>query len=549
MTHETKTDIVAEARRVIEKAADADATDPSTPRGADHRARFTDAALADEFARAELIGRYAWAAGLGWLAWDGRRWAECGDVDVVEVARRWALSGVSRAVKRLRDGPGSDDEIKAWLAVAKAAGRLAGIARLARGVEGVRRDAADFDARPDLLNTPTGVVDLTTGKLLPHDPDLLLTKMTGVGYDPDAKHADWSAALEAVPEDIRAWLQVRYGQAATGYMTPDDRLIVQQGSGENGKTTVTAGVAGALGDYYLLVSDRVLLANPGDHPTELTDLRGARLAMIEETPEARRLSEARLKKTVGTPQITARRIRQNNVTFDATHSLFLSTNYKPVIEETDHGTWRRLALVRYPYTYRKPGEPLTGPHDRTGDPTVRQRVEAGRNGQHEAVLAWLVAGAVVWYRLGRVMPELPERIETDTRKWRLEADVIMRYREDHLVFDHNTHIMGQDLQTHLNAWLVARGHKGWSAKLLASRFGEHDEVRPRVEHRRVYRAEPGLSRPPQGTALLPQTPVPERFHAWTGVRFRTPADDQAEAAENQACDTPDDGLEQNGQAL
>src|SRR5690606_21387284 len=150
-----------------------------------------------------------------------------------------------------------------------------------------------------------GVVDLTTGELLPHDPDLLLTKTTGGAYRQDAAHPDWPAALEAFPADVPHWLQLCYVLAVTGLITPVDRLVVQLGFRENCKTTLTAGVAGALGDYYVLVSDRALLANPDQHPTELMDLRGARFALIEETPEARRLSVARLKKTVGTPQIKA----------------------------------------------------------------------------------------------------------------------------------------------------------------------------------------------------------------------------------------------------
>ena len=36
-----------------------------------------------------------------------------------------------------------------------------------------------------------------------------------------------------------------------------------------------------------------------------------------------------------------------------TFCLFVSTNYKPRVDETDHGTWRRLAMVEFPITYRK----------------------------------------------------------------------------------------------------------------------------------------------------------------------------------------------------
>ena len=75
--------------------------------------------------------------------------------------------------------------------------------------------------------------------------------------------------------------------------------------------------------------------------------------------------------------ITARYIRQDNITFRASHSLFTTTNYVPVVSETDHGTWRRLALLRFPYTFRKPGEELQA-GTTTGRATRRSR--AGSSG-------------------------------------------------------------------------------------------------------------------------------------------------------------------------
>jgi putative DNA primase/helicase len=82
----------------------------------------------------------------------------------------------------------------------------------------------------------------------------------------------------------------------------------------------------ALGTYGRPISHRVLLAQPGQHTTELTDLRGLRLAVLEETPEEGRLDTHQLKATIGTPQITARRIRKDDITFDTSHSLCLNTN-------------------------------------------------------------------------------------------------------------------------------------------------------------------------------------------------------------------------------
>ncbi|HZN74821.1 MAG TPA: phage/plasmid primase, P4 family [Micromonosporaceae bacterium] len=491
--------------------------------------RFTQTFLAEEFAGGELAGRFRWARGLGWLSWDGRRWAVCPEETVVERARQWAKRKLGEASHSIRTGRSEAlQEVKAWLAVARTAAGLRAIVSLARGIDGVITDAAVFDAHPDLLNAGNGVVDLRTGELSPPDPTLLLTKLAPVDYHPDATHPDWTAALQAIPEDVRAWYQVRLGQSTTGHMTPDDVLVVQQGGGENGKTTVLGAVEKTLGDYAVLVSDKVILADPRAHSTERMELRGARFALVEETPEARRLSVSLLKKVLGTPTMTARYIRQDEMRWEATHSLWLSTNYLPLVEETDHGTWRRLLALRFPYTYVKPPAVPAHEMERPADPTLRDRVRGGRDKQHEAVLAWLVTGAVAWYATRREMPPPPRRVVADTHAWRIETDLILAYLGERLVFASGAHVMATDLLDDFNAWLARHGHRVWSDKVFSSRFGGHHEVtRNHVEKGRP-RGSAGLSRPPVRSTVVPIQPVPERYNAWLGVEFaresHTPAD-------------------------
>lgn len=487
-------------------------------------AAFSDAMLAETVADAILDGRYCWSAGLGWLKWDGKRWVRCPDAAVIESVRGYAIEQFRRAA--------SEAEIEGWLSVLGRS-RLTSITTLAKGITLVSSD--DLDAHPDLLNAANGVINLTSGELIAHSPQLLLTKLAPVNYVPGAKHADWDAALAAIPSEVRDWYQIRAGQAISGYMTPDDLMVVQVGGGENGKTTLTSGITGALGDYYTLISHRALLGDPSQHPTELMSFRGARFALLEETPEERRLSVVRLKSVIGTPQIKARLMRQDDVTFDATHSLFLSTNYLPVVEETDHGTWRRLACLRFPYTFRKPGDPLTSPHDRTGDPGLRERLALGDDGQHEAVLAWLVAGATAWYEADKVMPPLPERVQADTRAWRAESDLIVAYLDERIIFDTNAHIMSAELLDDFNEWITRRGHRTWSDRTFAARFGGHGETATHRVEKKNIRARDGLSRIPLHQWDT-QKPVPTRYHAWLGVRFRTDADDRADDEPTQSVD-------------
>lgn len=478
-------------------------------------ASMTDAMLAELISREILDGRFCWSSGLGWLRWDKKRWKRCDEVEVIEPVRKWITDVVAAEL------PHAADDWRKRLALTGllSRGRISAVTALTRGI--VRVDSEVFDSHPDLLNTPSGVVDLRTGQLGPHDPTLYLTKITAVGYTPKAAHDDWDAALQAVPESAREWFRVRVGQALTGHMTPDDVLLLLQGGGENGKSTVMGTLMEAAGDYHVLVSDRVLMADPGSHPTELMDFRGARLAVAEELPEARRLSVKRLKDTVGTPRMKARYIRENSCEWETTHSLFLSTNYLPIVEETDHGTWRRLLLLKFPYKFLKPhDEPTGAPHERRGDPGLRQRLKQGR-AQREAAMAWMVDGARRWYEAGQVMPQPPESVEMDTRAWRAESDLILGYWADRVEPMPGAHVMARDLFEDFNAWLATHGHQKWSDKTFVSRFGGHDETaRHRLVRKQIRRAD-GISRPSPGGAWADSLPpVPGVYWAWLGVRFR-----------------------------
>src|SRR5215212_5457981 len=112
---------------------------------------------------------------------------------------------------------GNTNAVEGWRTMLSA-GRERSVLSLARGI--VERQVTDLDRDLDLLNTPSGVVDLATGELLPHDPALFMTKITGAEYRPGFTHPDWDTALEAVPADIQDWYQLRLGQAITGHITP-----------------------------------------------------------------------------------------------------------------------------------------------------------------------------------------------------------------------------------------------------------------------------------------------------------------------------------------
>lgn len=475
-------------------------------------AAFTDSVLADTLCSEELEGRYRWAAGLGWMQWNGRVWGECTDVTVTETVRLWALEQFQRVLDKQRSDPHRDSQtqIDGWRSVLGGS-RLRALVGLAKGILECAAEA--FDSDPNLLNCPNGIVDLRTGLLMPPDPDLLMTKIAGTDYVKGAVHPDWDQALTALPPDVRDWFRVRIGQAITGHTPPDDLVVISQGGGSNGKSTVADTLSAAFGKYHTVVADRAMLGNASEnHPTELMDFRGARWAILEETPESRQLDMVRVKKLAGTGEITARRIRQDSVTFQATHSLFINTNYRPVVTETDHGSWRRLALLRWPYTYRRTQAECRGPMDRVGDATLRQRVKSDPR-ILEAALAWAVSGAADWYAAAGVLPEMPDRVRNDTAAWRMESDPVLGFISECLVFDRKAHVLSAELWSRFCSWMEEKQNKEWSQKTFLARFGGHDACSQNGVDMKVMKPREGLSR------LNGASPTGSTYRAWRGLRF------------------------------
>jgi putative DNA primase/helicase len=513
---------VAVAAHPADPAAAADGDGPWAAEAPDGGGvqRLEDAHIGERIAEDHLRGKFLHASGFGWMKFDGRRWAPATDAVVSEVIRQ-ALIEFNRSEAESRAEPARLQQISRMLSASRIRS-LTFIARLLLQAEG------QFDAHPDLLNVANGVVDLRTGELRPHDPDLMLTKLAPNEFIPTARHLDWEQALGAVPDDAVGWLQVRLGQGITGHTVPDDRLVVLKGSGANGKTTILDGIREALGpDYAVSMPDRVLLARQGDHPTELMTLRGARLALMEEFPELGHLNVKRLKDALGTGEMTGRLCGRDTVAWKPSHTPIVTTNYLPRVDESDDGTWRRLVLLEFPYRYCRPGTPLRSSWDREGDPRLRERLRNARDGQREAVLAWLISGAVRWYQSDRHLPHDPQSVQDATARWRKNSDVLLRYIDERLAFDPQAQVMATELFEDFNEWLQANGHRPWSDQSFSARFAQHGEAIANGVQKKRARQSPQmclsrrLNRVSWATGVPTGIVSPAQFTAWVGVRFQT----------------------------
>lgn len=481
--------------------------------------RYTDAMLAGRITRSRLAGRACWTAALGWLHWDGQRWATVEDEVLHEIARKWVLAGYAAAVEAYRNLSNPDHKlaedpaVKGW-AAAQSANRIASIIRLAKGI--LIRDAADFDRDPDLLNTPGGVVDLRTGEVHPHDPARLITKITGVAYVPGAESPALKAALEAIPDDSREWLQRRLGEAATGHS--GEQLVLLSGTGRNGKTLLMGAAFRALGGYAAKVPNTLLLRqrHSGAATPEKMTLRGVRLAYMEETPEDGYLDANMVKDLLDAEEIEGRHLFKNIVSWKPTHSMFLNTNHPPTMGDTGDAAWRRLTRLDFPYRFRRADEQIESDRDRRGDPELKRALSGEQAGQ-EALLAWIVAGSRAFYAAG---PEeaAPVSVAAGIQRWREESDDLLRFIAEEMAWDSDSMVARSDMYEAFAEWLRRGGQRAPSVKTFGQRMKAHSILGRKLTHGQGPRER--CSRPENRLTDGLMRPLGARVLVYGGLSFR-----------------------------
>ncbi|WNI28614.1 phage/plasmid primase, P4 family [Streptomyces sp. ITFR-6] len=350
-------------------------------------------------------GGVRYADGIGFLVWDGRVWAPGGG-DVRSALLQMGAELISSG----------DDGARKLALKALSNLSIKNVIEVLPSVPGVRAEAADFDARHDLLSVANGTVDLRTGKIHTHTPADMITKRLAVAYHPDAPAERWNQFLtEVFPghPDLPGFMKRLVGYGCTG-STSEHCFAFMHGQGSNGKSVfldalihVFRGVTQATQFSTFEKSVNVGQASP-----ELASLRGARLVTASETEKYSRLAEALVKQLTGGDPITCRFLNQNPFTYVPSFLLLVAGNFKPAILSQDEGTWRRVKLIPFDatFSYARGNKDTTLP--------ARLREEA------EGILAWAVAGAVEWYAQG--LGE-PSSVATATQDYRESEDRLQEF--------------------------------------------------------------------------------------------------------------------------
>lgn len=407
-----------------------------------------------------------------WYYWSGVRWK----LDVTNKFEQCLLKVLG---KMWREALANQD-LRTVVRSCQSASAHEGIKKIAGALPEFALEANQLDCDPYLWNCLNGTLDLRTLELRPHDPADLITMVCNASYDPDADYTLWEEFYlsKVLPsEDVRGFLQRVTGLMLIGVQR-EHILPIFTGSGRNGKGVYERVIRYVLGDYAILAAADLFTASPNAHTTSQLDLRGKRLAVVNETEKGAKLSEALVKAMTGGGSHRARGMHQDNVEFEQSHLAIMITNDLPRVTGEDAAIWDRLTVI--PFNIYIPREEQ--------DPDLDDKLKAIGSG----ILLWAVRGWLDYRDHGGLRP--PGAVQARTERYREDSDFVGKFIDECCVRDIKSNTSGNDL---------LKAYRQWINYDTALEIGLHEFIKA-LKKRGIPRSTRG-AKPMRGIRLLSTT--------------------------------------------
>jgi putative DNA primase/helicase len=305
----------------------------------------------------------------------------------------------------------------------------------------------ELDQDPWLLNCPNGIIDLHTGKLMPHDPEKNMTKMIDAEYIPRAKCPTFESFIDGVfsgNKNVIEFMQRFLGYCLTGD-TREQQFVIAHGSGRNGKGTLLNLITEILADYAKTTPTDVLYSKKFDKASnDIARLSGARFVLASEGEKGKKFDEPLIKKMTGQDMLAARFLYRETFEFMPQFKLVLMTNDKPVASEEDAALWSRIQLVPFVNKFEGANQ----------DKNLKYRLREPK--ETAGILQWLISGCLEWQRIG-LNP--PEEVVHATREYRSENDKLQDWIDECCCVNENAVSSSTELYRNFQAWSLENGER------------------------------------------------------------------------------------------
>lgn len=410
----------------------------------------TDSKCGEMIARYFPYSRYNTTA-KSWYYYDGTRWTL--DAEGMQIERAAVMFEKSLQYYSIFFVESADllpDDLSDFR---KACDSLARRARRDSAIKDARKFnffcSEDLDTDLDLFNCQNGILRLSTGELLPHDPKYLISKIAGVEYRPEVHRGDFPVFVDQImqcdAEKVR-FLQTASGYFLTGKPVLEMMVIFYGATTRNGKGTFCETLMRMFGDYGASIRPESLATQrnkSGSSPSDdIARLAGIRFVNCSEPSKGMKFDEAFVKTITGGDKITARHLYERSFEFYPQFSIVINTNYLPTITDTTLFSSGRIAVV---------------PFDRHFEPSEQDRGLKGRLREPEnlsAVLNWVYEGYLRYKSEGLAIPE-SVRMATDA--YEEDSDKVKRFLTEVCEDAPGTNTAASELYSQYATWCKDSG--------------------------------------------------------------------------------------------
>lgn len=417
-------------------------------------------------------GKIKYSAMRGWYAWEGRYW-----IPEESIVRRLYHDTVVKNLYAEVEASYAENDadltksLMQWAQRSESTRVMRSTLEMASCMPKVVVAANEFDRDPMLFCCNNGTVDLKTGKLKPHDPADMITRISSVNFDPDAKCPEWQQFLADIIPDplVVEYLQLAIGYCLTG-LTIEQVMFILWGTGKNGKSVFSNVISTLIGGYAMETPPETLMRgreSSNNQPTnDLARLSGARMVNANETEEGQCLAESKIKAMTGDDVIIARFLHKEFFEFRPQFKIWIRTNHRPKIRGTDTGIWRRVKLI--PFDVCIPAEKQ--------DPDLTRKLMAELPG----ILNWAVEGCLLWQHCGL---KSPPAVDMATEDYRSSQDLIGIFLNETCQIcpqKKSGYVKAKDLYKAYCDWCEEAGERPMPHRILSIKLAERGFVKRRA---------------------------------------------------------------------
>lgn len=401
-----------------------------------------------------------------WVVFDGKTWVE----DTKQIVKKQADIMINEMKVEAIQEPDKDirkEKLNNVKHLSSNSGKEA-MLKEAMHIGAIPSTNADYNTDNYLVNCFNGIVDLKTGKLIPHDKKYMISKNTHIECDLENEPKRWKQFLLEIfdgKQEMVDFIQTALGYTLTGD-TKEQCFFQCYGEGANGKSVFFDIVYTIFGDYGLNSQIESFLAKANSQSgatSEIARMNGARFIRTNEPNDNSRLNEGLVKQLVGGDITTARFLYGKEFEFKPVFKLWIATNYKLVVRGTDKGIWRRMKVIPFKVTFE--GD------KRDKNLTEKLLAEAPQ------ILGWVVKGCLKWQQEG--LPPTSE-IEKETSMYKQEMDIVLKFINDCIIENPSKREKASDVFKEYKTW--AKSSNEWDG-MTQAKFGI--EMSKRFEKKNV----------------------------------------------------------------